>query len=186
MASLSEKEKIITKETPRLWPPDVKSWRIWKDPGAGKDWGQEEKGKIEGEMVGWYHRLNGHGFGWTLGTGDGQGGLACCSSWGRKELDMTEWLNWTVLGTRASGVNECDVLVVLNIKSPYGWAFKICMSFFLFLLQFFIFFHLVSCHSLLLMMSLFPEPKTSVWVFELLRRPPFTSISKSRVKGLWE
>ena len=82
-------------ETPILWPPDVKSWRIWKDPDAGKDWGQKEKGTTEDEMIGWHHRLNGHGFGWTLGVGDGQGGLACCSSWGRKESDMTERLNWT-------------------------------------------------------------------------------------------
>ena len=98
-----------------LWPPDAKSqlivkdpdagkdwgqeekgkaenemvgehhWLIWKDPDAGKDWGQEEKGMTEDEMVGWHHRLNGHGFGWTLGVGDGQGGLACYSPWGRKK-----------------------------------------------------------------------------------------------------
>ena len=60
---------------------------------SGRDWGQEEKGTTEDEMVGWHHRLNGPGFGWTLGVGDGQGGLACCYSWGRKELDMTEQLN---------------------------------------------------------------------------------------------
>ena len=81
--------------TPILWPPDAKSWLTWKDPDAGKDWGQEEKGTTEDEMVGWHHRLNGHGFGWTLGVGDGQGGLACCGSWGHKESDMTERLNWT-------------------------------------------------------------------------------------------
>ena len=82
-------------ETPVLWPPDVMSWLIWKDHDAGKDWGQEEKGMTEDEMVGWHHRLNGHGFGWTPGVGDGQGGLACCDSWGRKESDTTERLNWT-------------------------------------------------------------------------------------------
>ena len=82
-------------ETPKLWPPDVKSWLILKDPDAGKDWGQEEKGTTEDEMVGWHHWLNGHGFEWAPGAGDGQGGLACCSSWGRKELDTTERLNWT-------------------------------------------------------------------------------------------
>ena len=76
-------------------PPDAKSWLIWKDPDAGKDWGQDEKGTTEDEMVGWHHRFNGHGFGWTPGDGDGQGGLACCSSWGCIELDMTERLNWT-------------------------------------------------------------------------------------------
>ena len=80
-----------------LWPPDAKNWFIGKDPDDGKDWGQEEKGMIEGEMVGWHHRLNGHSFGWTPGVGDGQGGLVCCSSWGWKESDMTEWLNWTEL-----------------------------------------------------------------------------------------
>ena len=69
-------------ETTILWPPDVKSWLIWKDPDAGKDWGQVEKRTTEDDMVGWHHRLNGHGFGWTPGVGDGQGGLACCSSWG--------------------------------------------------------------------------------------------------------
>ena len=87
----------VEAETPILWLPDVKSWLIWKDPDAGKDWVQEEKGTTEDEMVGWHHRLNGHGFGWTPGVGDGQGGLACCDSWGRKELDMTEQLNWTEL-----------------------------------------------------------------------------------------
>ena len=85
----------VEAETPKLWPPDAESWLIWKGPDAGKDWGQEEKGTTEDEMVGWHHRHNGHGFGWTLGVGDGQGGLAYCGSWGRKESDMTEWLNWT-------------------------------------------------------------------------------------------
>ena len=83
-------------ETQILWPPDVKSWFIWKDPDAGKDWGQE-KGTTEHKMAGWHHWLNGHVFGWTPGVGDGQGGLLCCGSWGRKELDLTEWLNWTEL-----------------------------------------------------------------------------------------
>ena len=81
----------------KLWPPDVKSWLIGKDPDAGKDWGQEEKGRTEDKMVGWHRWLNGHGFGWTLGVGDGQGGLVCCTSWGHKELDTTEPLNWTEL-----------------------------------------------------------------------------------------
>ena len=67
-------------EIPILWPPDVKSWVIGKDPDAGKDWGQEEKGRTEDEMTGWHHQLSGHGFGWTLGVCDGQGGLACCGS----------------------------------------------------------------------------------------------------------
>ena len=84
-------------ETPILQPPDVKNWLIWKDTDAGKDWRQEEKGTTENEMVGWHHRLDGHEFEWTPGVGDGQGGLACCDSWGHKESDMTEQLNWTGL-----------------------------------------------------------------------------------------
>ena len=84
-------------ETPILWPPHVKSWLIWKDPDAGKDWGQEEKGTTENEKVGWHHWLNGRESGWTPGDGDEQGSLACCDSWGRKESDTTEWLNWTEL-----------------------------------------------------------------------------------------
>ena len=89
----------IEAETPILWPPNAKSWLTGKDPDAGKDWRWEEKGTTEEEMVGWHHRLNGHEFGWTPGIGDGQGGLACCSLWGRKESDMTEWLKWTELNT---------------------------------------------------------------------------------------
>ena len=80
-----------------VWPPDVKSWLIWKDPDAGKDWRQEEKGMTEDGMVEWHHQLNGHEFEQAPGVGDGQGGLACCDSWGCKESDMTEWLNWTEL-----------------------------------------------------------------------------------------
>ena len=86
-------------ETPILWPPNVKNWLIGKSfPDAGKDWGQEEKGTTEDEMVGWHHRLNGHEFEQALGFGDGQGSLTCCSPWGHKETDTTEWLNWTEPG----------------------------------------------------------------------------------------
>ena len=92
--------RIIKAETPILWPPDAKSWLIGIDPDAGKDWGQEEKGMTEDKIVGWHHRLNRHGFGWTLGVGDGQGGLACCGSWGRKESDTTEQLNWLKIVAR--------------------------------------------------------------------------------------
>ena len=77
-------------ETPVLWPPHAKSWLIGKDSDAGRDWGQEEKGTTEDEMAGWHYWLDGHEFGWTPGLGDGQGGLVCCNSWGRKESDMTE------------------------------------------------------------------------------------------------
>ena len=90
-------------ETPILWPPDAKSWLIGKDPDVGKDWGQEEKGTTEDEMVRWHHRLSEHGFQWTLGVGDGWGGLACRGSWGRTELDTTEWLNWTILPSYNEG-----------------------------------------------------------------------------------
>ena len=82
-------------EIPILWPPHAKSWLIGKDPNAGKDWGQREKGTTEDEMAEWHHWLDGHGFGWTLGVGDGQGGLPYSNLWGHKELDTTEHLNWT-------------------------------------------------------------------------------------------
>ena len=80
-------------EAPILWPPDAKNWLIGKDPDAGKDWRQEEKGTTENEMVGWHHWLNGHGFEQTPEGSEGQGSLACCSPCGHKELDRTEWLN---------------------------------------------------------------------------------------------
>ena len=82
-------------EIPILWPPDGKNWLIWKDPDDGKDWRQEEKGMKEDEMVGWYHRFDGHEIEQAPGVGDGQGGLACCSPWSHKESFMAEWLNWT-------------------------------------------------------------------------------------------
>ena len=82
-------------ETPVLWPPHAKSWLIGKDSDAERDWVQEKKGTTEDEMAGWYHRLNGRESEWTLGVGAGQGGLACCDSWGGKESDTTERLNWT-------------------------------------------------------------------------------------------
>ena len=82
-------------ETPVLWPPHVKSWLIGKDSDPGRDWGHEEKGTTEDEMAGWHHWLDGCEFECTLGVGDGQGGLTCCNSWGRKESDTTEQLNWT-------------------------------------------------------------------------------------------
>jgi len=82
-------------ETPVLWPPHAKSWLIGKDSDAGRDWGQEEKETTEDEMAGWHHWLDGCEFEWTLGVGDGQEGLACCDSWGRKESDTTERLFWS-------------------------------------------------------------------------------------------
>ena len=77
-------------ETLILWPPDVNSWLIWKDPDAGKDWRWEEKGMIEDEMVGWHHRLDWHEFERAPGIGDGQGSLACCGPWGCQESNTTE------------------------------------------------------------------------------------------------
>ena len=111
----------VEAEIPTHWPPDAKNWLIWKDPDVGKDWGQEEKGTTEDEMVGWHHWLNGHGFGWTPGVGDGQGGLACCGSWGHKELDTTEWLNWTKLNLFGIG-KETDLFQ----SCGHCWVFEIC------------------------------------------------------------
>ena len=85
----------VEAEAPIFWPPDAKSWLIWKDPDAGKDWGQEEKGMTEDEMVGWHRWLNGHGFGWTPGVGDGQGGWCAVVHGVAKSRT---WLsNWTEL-----------------------------------------------------------------------------------------
>ena len=90
----SLEELMLKLKRQYFWPPHAKSLLIGKGPDAGRDWGQEEKGATEDEMAGWHHRLDAHEFEETLGVGDGQGGLACCSSWGCKELDTTEWLNW--------------------------------------------------------------------------------------------
>ena len=85
-------------ETPVLWPPHAKSWLTGKDSDVGRDWEQERKVMTKDEMAGWHHWLNGHESEWTPGVGDGQGGLACCNSWGRKESDTTETeLKWTEL-----------------------------------------------------------------------------------------
>ena len=97
LEGLMLKLKLQHFKTSIFWPPDVKTWLIGKDPDAGKDWRREEKGMTEDEMVGWHHRLDEHEFEQAPGIGDGQGGLACCSPWGCKELEVTEWLNWTVL-----------------------------------------------------------------------------------------
>ena len=97
-------------ETPVLWPPHAKSWLTEKDSDAGRDWGQEEKGTTEDEMAGWHRWLDGRNSEWTPGVGDGQGGLVCCSPWGHKELDMTEWLNWT----------ELVLKFILSLKSTYN------------------------------------------------------------------
>ena len=102
-------------EAPILWPLDTKSWLIGKAPDAGKNRRQEEKGMAEDEMVGWHHRLFRHEFEQAPGAGDGQGGPACCSPWGGRESDMTEWLNWT---ENASDALQCDIpkAMMLSIK----------------------------------------------------------------------
>ena len=94
----------VKDEIPVLRPPHAKSWLIGKDSDAGRDWGQEEKGTTEEEMAGWHHWLDGHESEWTPGVGDGQGSLAFCDSWGHKELDTTEWLNWIKLCVQAWSV----------------------------------------------------------------------------------
>ena len=88
-------EGLMLKLKLQYLPPHAKSWLIGKDPDAGRDLGQKENGMTEDEMAGWHHQLDEHEFEWTLGVGDGQGRLACCDSWGCKESDTTEWLNWT-------------------------------------------------------------------------------------------
>ena len=98
-------EELMLAETPILWPPCLKKWLTGKDPDAGKDWRQKEKGTTEDGMVGWHHWLDGHEFEQALGVGDEQGGLACCSPWDRKESDMTEWLSWTELKALCPFIN---------------------------------------------------------------------------------
>ena len=104
----------VEAEAPILWPCDAKNWLIGKDPDAGKDWRQEEKGTTEDEMVGWHHWLNEYEFEQAPGVGDGQGSLACCSSWNSKELDTTEWLNWTELRGQWEGTDRPHLSVMLE------------------------------------------------------------------------
>ena len=125
-------------ETPILWPTHAKSWLIGKDPDAGRDWWQEEKGMTEDEMAGWHHELDGHESEWTPGDGDGQGGLACCVSWGHKESDMTERLNWTELnwteqaiGIACVGEGEGETLVFWSFFTTVHIQYSIYELFFL-------------------------------------------------------
>ena len=114
----------------------LKSWLIGKGSDAGRDWGQEEKGTTEDEMAGWHHRLDGHEFEWTPGVGDGQGGLACCNSWGSRESDMTErlnWLNWTLTFCSVKNVvylwcNSCNCCQWQRLFSWLGfmWLVRLC------------------------------------------------------------
>ena len=116
----------VEAEAQILLPPHVKSWLIGKDSDAGRDWGQEEKGTTENEMAGWHHWLDGREFEWTPGVGGGQGGLACCDSWGHKESDTTEWLNWTEL-MQISLYRSWKFLVFMFISSCH---FLICIIMF--------------------------------------------------------
>ena len=104
-------------ETPVLLPPHVKCWLIGKDSVAGRDWRQEEKGTTEDEMAGWHHRLYSCESEWTPGVGDGQGGLACCNSWGLKESDMTEQLVWTELNWTRS----YKVCILVQMELNWKW-----------------------------------------------------------------
>ena len=105
-------------ETPNTLATWCKELTHLKNPDAGKDWRREEKGMTEDEMVGWHHQLNGQGFGWNLAVGDGQGGLVCCSPWGRKETRLSDWteLNWSHLRSSLWGLNE-----VMESKQPEQW-----------------------------------------------------------------
>ena len=96
-------------EAPVFWPSDVNGWLIGKVLNAGKDWRQEEKGMTEDEMVGWHHQCNEDELGQTPGDGEGQGGLACCSPWGRKELDTTEQLHNNNNNNKGNSLNEFQV-----------------------------------------------------------------------------
>ena len=113
----------IEAETPILWPSDGKNWLIGKDPDAGKDWGREEKGTTEDEMVGWHHWLDGNESEQAPGVGDGQGNLACCSPWGCKELDTTERLKWTEM-------RNCLYIRDIDPKSHTYWKLFCLLNFF--------------------------------------------------------
>ena len=108
-------------EAPILWPPDAKRWLIGKDPDAGKDW-RQEKVMTEDEMVGWHNLLKGHEFEQALGVGDGQGTLECCSPWGRRQLDITEQLNWTEL------IDGMKLIKFYFSRVTFWYAFKIIHS----------------------------------------------------------
>ena len=112
-------------ETPVLWPPHEKCWLIGKDSDDGRDWGQEEKGLTEDEMAGWHHGLGGVESEWTLGVGDGQGGLACCYSWDHKELATTKWLNWPAPFPPFSGLKLYNGFQLLFSFVFYVWTIDI-------------------------------------------------------------
>ena len=113
-------------ETPVLWPPHEKSWLIGKAPDAGRDWGQEKKGMTEDEMAGWHPRLNGYELEWTLGVRDGQGGLACCDSWGAKsQTRLRDWteLNVTSREIKSKSSNGNKKAEFYNLKKTFMWYY---------------------------------------------------------------
>ena len=132
-------------ETPILWPPYVKNGHFWKDPDAGKDWWQEEKGTTEDEMVGWHQWLNGHEFEWAPGIGDGQGSLVCYSPWSHKESDMTEQLKWTELKSEfiwkilSCYLFKCILFALLFFLGDPNWMPLISRLYLLFLTSSFAF-----------------------------------------------
>ena len=107
-------------ETPIVWLPDTKRWLTGKDSDTAKDWRQEEKKMAEDEKVGWHHGLNGREFEQAPGVGDGQGSLACCSSWGRQESNMTEWLNWIELNWAELGLTQCWLAPGAHVLDRWG------------------------------------------------------------------
>ena len=116
-------EGMILNETPVLWPPHEKSWLIGKDSDPGRDCGQEEKGTTEDEMAGWHHGLDGCESEWSPGDGDRQGGLACCNSWGHKESDTMERLNWTELNWIYIENGNCEFMSSQNWKHSLRYRF---------------------------------------------------------------
>ena len=158
-------------ETPIFWPPDAKSWLIGKDPDAGRDWGQGERGTTEDEMTGWHHRLDVHEFEWTPGAGDRQGGLVCCDSWGRKELDTTEQLNWTELNESKPRVENPNV-------KPAPWPPILWSSW----CQ-----EMASALCTCLHCDCCPEPQeASFHFYQLPQAAPGSLTSAPRTKGGWE
>ena len=143
-----------------------------KRPEAGKDWGQEKKGTTEDEVVGWHHQLSEHGFGWTPGVGDGQGGLVCCDSWGHKESDTTEWLNWTELRFVIAFLprNKClNLTVAVTICSDFAaQENKVCCFHF----------YPIYCHEVL-------RPDAMILVFWMLSFKPAFSLSFTFIKRLF-
>ena len=111
----------VEAEIPTLWPPNAKNWLVWKDPDAGKDWGHVEKSTTKDKTVGWKHWLNGHESEWTPGVGDGQGSLVFCGSWGHKEADTTERLNWIELILIISYVGKFALICPENSESFCSW-----------------------------------------------------------------